>query len=239
MQKQKRLTELKNDFIQNITHELKTPISTVGVAIEALQDFEAIKNPARTQEYLDISRHELNRLSLLVDKVLRMSLFEKKEPELKLEKVDLKELIDNILNSMKIQFEKKNASFIPTYNGESFSLNGDPTHLSSVVYNLLDNALKYSRKQPVVQIELTENTNQLILKIKDNGIGIPSEDQEKVFDKFFRVPSGDLHNVKGHGLGLSYVASVVKKHGGTIKVESEPGSGSVFTIEFNKNTDSK
>ena len=235
LQKQQRLTELKNDLIQNITHELKTPIATVGVAIEALQEFEAIKNPARTQEYLDISKNELNRLSLLVDKVLRMSLFEKKEPELKLEKVDLKVLIGNILNSMKIQFEKKNATVVPGYSGGSFSLMGDPTHLSSVIYNLLDNALKYTKDSPAIQVDLKEESNQLFLKIIDNGVGIPSDYQGKIFDRFFRVPSGDLHNVKGHGLGLSYVASVVEKHGGIIKVESEEGKGSVFEIVLPQN----
>lgn len=234
LQKQQRLTELKNDFIQNVTHELKTPIATVGVAIEALQDFDAMKNPARTKEYLDISKNELNRLSLLVDKVLRMSLFEKKEPELKLQEVDLKQLIEDILASMKIQFEKKNASVTQGYSGTSFFLNGDPTHLSSVIYNLLDNALKYGKESPGIHIDLIENPNQLILKIKDNGVGISPENQEKIFEKFFRVPSGDLHNVKGHGLGLSYVASVVKKHRGTIQVDSEEGKGSVFEIVFLK-----
>ena len=133
---------------------------------------------------------------------------------------------------MKIQFEKKNAVIIPVYTGESFSIKGDPTHLSSVIYNLLDNALKYSKEHPKITIDLASHEHELILSIEDTGIGISPDFQDKVFDKFFRVPSGDLHNVKGHGLGLSYVASVVKKHGGTIKVDSEPGQGSKFTIRF-------
>ena len=134
------MTELKNDFIQNVTHELKTPIATVGVAIEALQGFDAISSPERTQEYLDISKNELSRLSLLVDKILRTSLFEKNEPVLNLEPLDLKTLTEGILSSMKIQFEKLNATVETEYIGESFMVNGDPLHLSSVVYNLLDNA---------------------------------------------------------------------------------------------------
>lgn len=234
LQTQQRLTELKNDFIQNMTHELKTPIATVGVAIEALQGFNAIKNPERTKEYLDISKNELNRLSLLVDKVLRTSLFEKNEPDLKMESVDLKNLTEGILNSMKIQFEKQHAIVTPIFAGHSFNINGDPLHLSSVLYNLLDNALKYSSENPQINIGLEEKEDSLILKIEDNGIGIPPSFQERVFDKFFRVPSGDLHNVKGHGLGLSYVASVVKKHGGSIHVASQEGNGSVFTIRLPK-----
>ena len=228
--KQQRLTELKNDFIRNVTHELKTPITTVGVAIEAISEFGAGKNPEKTREYLDISKHELNRLSILVDKVLKMSLFEKTEPELRLETVDLIALVKEVLNSMKLQFEKLDAGVRFTPEGESLSLEADAAHLTSVVYNLLDNALKYSAGRPQVEIGLSRQGNYLRLSVADRGIGIAAEHQDRIFDRFYRVPTGDTHNVKGYGLGLSYVASVVRQHRGKIEVESKPGHGAVFTI---------
>jgi signal transduction histidine kinase len=236
---QQRLTELKNDFIRNVTHELKTPIATVGVAIEALQDFEGLKNPERTREYLDISRMELNRLSLLVDKVLRMSLFEKTEPDLQPEQLDLKTLVAGILASMKLQFEKCMAQVRFEAGEGNFNFRGDRLHLASVVYNLLDNALKYSPKDPEILVELTKENGSIILKISDRGIGIPPAYKDKVFEKFFRIPTGDVHNVKGHGLGLSYVASVVEKHGGSVSVEQREGGGTAFRISLKQRSDNE
>lgn len=234
LQKQRRLTEIKNDFISNVTHELKTPITTVGVAIEALSNFNALQNPERTKEYLNISKYELNRLGILVDKVLKMSQFEKTEPELKIETLDLKELVGEILNSMKLQFEKFRAQVnFETSNG-NFFIEGDRIHLTSVIYNLLDNALKYSPLTPKIQVILNQFDDQISMSVKDSGIGISNEFKEKIFEKFFRVPTGDTHNVKGHGLGLSYVASVVEKHHGTIEVESDLGHGTQFIVNLPK-----
>ena len=227
--KQRRLAELKNEFISNITHELKTPIATVGVAIEALKNFNAIHDPQRTQEYLDISSNELQRLSLLVDKVLKLSMFEKKEIELKYESLNLKDIVDEVTASLRLQLEKNNARVLVTQNGD-LNLQGDRLHLLSVVFNLLDNALKYGPAEPSIQIELNGDEQNVELSIKDNGIGIPQEYQNKVFEKFFRVPAGDTHNIKGYGLGLSYAAHVVKKHKGIISVDSQPGLGTRFTI---------
>jgi two-component system phosphate regulon sensor histidine kinase PhoR len=234
MKKQQRLAELKNDFISNITHELKTPIATVGVAIEALKNFNAIQDPARTKEYLDISSNELQRLNLLVDKVLKLSMFEKKEIQLSLETLDLKSLVDEVIASMRLQLEKKNASVSLTHSGNS-SLRGDRLHLLSVVFNLVDNAIKYSNEDLAIKIDVSEKENSVVLKIADNGIGIPDEYKTKVFEKFFRVPVGNIHNAKGYGLGLSYVATVVKKHNGTITVENNPGGGTGFIITLPKN----
>ncbi len=231
-QREQRLTALKNDFISNITHELKTPITTVGVAIEALSNFNALNDPAKTQEYLDISKHELNRLSLLVDKVLKMSLFEQREPELKLESFDIAELTRDILASMRLQFEKAAAHVDFKTIGESFIVRADRLHLMSVIYNLIDNALKYSPQQAEIKVEIENENGQLALRIQDRGMGIPKAYQDKIFDKFFRVPTGDAHNIKGHGLGLSYVASVIQKHQGSIALDSEPGKGSLFTVKL-------
>lgn len=234
LRNQQRLTELKNDFINNITHELKTPIATVGVAIEALKNFNAIDNPERTKEYLDISGLELKRLSILVDKVLKQSMFEKKDMELEKEKFDLKQLVDETLRSMQLQFERVGADVNFISKGENFSIMADRLHITSVVYNLLDNALKYSNKTPTIHVVLNDIDKNIMLSVADNGIGISVAYINKVFDKFFRVPHGNIHNIKGYGLGLSYVAQVVKGHGGTIKVESTEGKGSKFTISLPK-----
>jgi two-component system phosphate regulon sensor histidine kinase PhoR len=234
MKKQQRLAELKNDFISNITHELKTPIATVGVAIEALKNFNAMQSPERTKEYLDISSNELNRLNLLVDKVLKLSMFEKKEIQLNLEALDLRSLADEVLASMRLQLEKKNASVILTHSGNT-SMMGDRLHLLSVVFNLVDNALKYSPENPDIKIAVEEKENNVELRVADNGVGIPDEYKTKVFEKFFRVPVGNVHNIKGYGLGLSYAASVVNKHGGTIAAKNNEGGGTAFIITVPKN----
>ena len=230
--KQRKLAELKNEFISNITHELKTPIATVGVAIEALKNFNAIHDPQRTKEYLEISQNELARLSLLVDKVLKLSLFEKKEMELKKEQFDCRQLAEEVINSMKLQFEKYNAKVKLHSEGENFIIEADKLHITSVIYNLLDNALKYGKENPVIDVQLISQAEYIEISVRDNGIGIAVAYKEKIFEKFFRVPTGDKHNIKGYGLGLSYVAEVIKRHQGNVSVESEPGKGSVFTATF-------
>lgn len=227
--KQQRLAALKNEFISNITHELKTPIATVGVAIEALKNFNAMDNPQRTKEYLDISSNELQRLGLLVDKVLKLSMFEKKEVELKYETMNLKEVVDEVVSSLKLQLEKNRASVTVSSQGD-VNIQGDRLHMLSVVFNLVDNSIKYSKEEPSIQIDLKEKGNDVVINITDNGIGMEPAYKDKVFDKFFRIPHGDTHNAKGYGLGLSYTAQVIQKHYGTIAVESQPGKGTTFTI---------
>jgi two-component system, OmpR family, phosphate regulon sensor histidine kinase PhoR len=230
---QRKLTAIKNEFIGNITHELKTPIATVGVAIEALKNFNAINDPQRTKEYLDISQNELQRLSLLVDKVLKLSMFEKKEIELKYELVDLKGVVDEVVSSMRLQIEKNQATVSTNVEGDTH-LQGDRLHLLSVVFNLLDNALKYGNGNTAVKFELKEKENEVELSVADNGIGISGEYKDKIFEKFFRVPLGNTHNTKGYGLGLSYVSHVIRRHKGKISVESQPGLGSKFIITLPK-----
>lgn len=226
---QQRLADIKNEFISNITHELKTPIATVSVAIEAMRSFNANMDPARSKEYLDISANELQRLSLLVDKVLKLSMFEKKEVELKYEPLDMKQVVDEVTASMRLQFEKKGATVRVSSEGNT-TLEGDRLHLVSVIFNLLDNALKYSNDKPLIHLLVKGRESNVTLVISDSGIGIPQEYHHRIFEKFFRVPTGNLHNAKGYGLGLSYVSHVINKHRGTIKVESVPGDGSKFYI---------
>ncbi len=230
--KQMRLTEIKNDFIRNMTHELKTPISTVSVAIEAMQNFDALADPIRTREYLAISQLELNRLTLLVDKVLRMSLFEQGDPEFKTESINLQALVQEVLAAMKLQFEKYRAEVNFSFSGTDFLLRGDRLHLVSVLYNLLENALKYSILPPKIMVSLSHSGSQLTLKVSDKGRGIPTEYLGRIFEKFFRVPTGDVHDVKGHGLGLNYVAGVVRLHQGSIEVESKEGVGTEFIVKL-------
>jgi len=231
---QQKLMDLKNDFISNITHELKTPITTVGVAIEAIKDFKAINNPTLTNEYLNIAQNELSRLSILTDKILKTAIFENKGIEFRPEPIQLDRLIEQVLTSMKLILEKQEAKITFTKQGEDFLIIGGSVPLTSIIYNLLDNALKYSLVNPEISISLKADVAQVTLSVKDNGIGIPLQYRKKVFEKFFRVPTGDVHNIKGYGLGLSYVDSVVKSHKGTIDVQSEPGKGSLFIITLPK-----
>jgi len=234
MRSQQKLVMFKNDFINNMSHELKTPVATVSVAIEALKNFRALDNPERTHEYLEIAQNELNRLTIMTDKILKTSAFENGEMNFKPEKLNLDGIILRILGSLKVVFEKKNASVNYEKEGEDFNLEGSQVHLTNVIYNLIDNALKYSVANPAIGLRLTGSKEKLILMVKDNGPGIPAEYQKKIFEKFFRIPAGDVHNAKGYGLGLSYVASVVKSHHGTVAVDSAPGEGTCFTVAFPK-----
>lgn len=231
--KQYRLSEIKNDLISNITHELKTPIATVGVAIEALKNFNAMHDTKRTEEYLDISQQELQRLGLLVDKVLKLSMFENKDMELSKEPFDIGVLAREVAGSMRLQLEKQHARLTFNLEGD-LVLRADRPHLQSVLFNLLDNALKYSGELPEIHVSATSTATAIEINVSDNGIGIPAAYRDKVFDKFFRVPQGDTHNAKGHGLGLSYVYEVVKQHGGTMRVESTEGKGSSFIMTIPK-----
>ncbi|MBY0435167.1 MAG: HAMP domain-containing histidine kinase, partial [Cyclobacteriaceae bacterium] len=229
---QQRLAELKNDFISNMTHELKTPVTTVGVALEALKNFNGLENPKLTQEYLAIAQNELSRLSLLTDKILKTSVFENNGIDVGQEAIDLEKVVEQTVQSLKLVFEKANAQVTIEKEGNDFTMKGGLVHITNVVYNLLDNALKYSPDQPRINIQLKDQPERIVIIVQDEGAGIPSEFKKKIFEKFFRVPTGDVHTVKGYGLGLSYVDAVVKAHGGTIEVDSLPGKGSSFTITW-------
>lgn len=233
LRRQQHLAQLKNDFIGNITHELKTPITTIGVALEALGDFDGLSNPTQTKEYLEISKLELNRLSLLVDKALRTATFEQKNAFMHLESVDFLQLVHSVSNAMKLQLDSfggKIALQLPE--GHLPPMTGDKTHLANLLFNLLDNAIKYRRMaEPlVIDIHVQAQSNGIQFCVSDNGMGMEKDQIPLVFGKFYRISSGNTHNVKGHGLGLTYVAGVIREHKGTIAVESTPGQGSAFTI---------
>lgn len=230
---ERMLINLKNDFIQNITHELKTPIATVSVAMEALQEFNALDDQNKRSEYLDISKNELKRLSLLVDKVLNISQIEKEMPPIQLETLNLNQVIQEILNTLKLQFEKMNVQISFECFGEEFVIRGDRQRVDGLLYNLLDNAMKYNNStEPLIHLQLMHEDGYVKMVMTDNGIGIPMEHQKSVFDKFYRVPQGNIHNVKGHGLGLSFAAQVVRELDGNIQLESEQTVGSTFIVKI-------
>lgn len=229
--KQKKLSEVKNDFINNMTHELKTPIATVYAAVEAMQNFNALNDQRKTQTYLDISKQELQRLSDLVEKVLHIASEEREEIELYKEETDINEIMDTIITNHQLKTNRPVQFRYDNLIGERL-VNVDRTHLSNAINNLVDNAIKYSGELPVVNIRSSIENGNLIIRVKDNGIGIPKTYQESIFDTFFRVPTGNLHNVKGFGLGLSYVRKIVELHDGSITVHSEPDKGSEFIIQI-------
>lgn len=228
---QKKMSDIKNDFFNNMTHEFKTPIATISLAVEALKNREVNSNSQRLSEYLTICQLELNRISSMVDKVLRMAAFEKNEVSLYFQTTNVLLLINKVISTMQPQLSRKNA-VIHVNEGQELlpMLELDQDHIANVFYNLIENSLKYSRRLPVIKIDLRYEQAFVKISIEDNGIGIPTAYQDRVFDNFFRVPTGDLHDVKGFGMGLSYVASIVRMHHGEISVSSRLGEGSVFTI---------
>ena len=232
LQQQQKLSDIKDDFISNMTHELKTPIATVQVAIEALRDFGGIDDPQKAREYLNISAAELQRLSLLVDKVLRLSMFEKTALVLNRENFNLQQLVKEVMLTMDIQFQKYQATVTLITEGNNFTVYADKLHIISVLYNLLDNALKYCKQQPAITIKLIAQSNHIEVVVADNGTGIEEAYQHKIFEKFFRVPDHGHHNVKGYGLGLSYVTAVLKQHRSSISCKSQPGTGTVFQFQI-------
>ena len=232
LKNQRKLIVIKNDFISNISHELKTPVSTVKVALEALLDFDMKKDPKLTKEYLEMAHSEMNRLDLLVNQVLNNSVLEDGNKFIFPENINLITLVNEVLHSMKSRFDQQEAEIYFQLNDDTFFVDADKLHVHGVLVNLIDNSLKYTCKKPKISIDLTQNEKETILTISDNGIGIPDEYLNKVFDKFFRVPTGDKHNVKGYGLGLNYAALVMKHHGGKISVENLDEGGCRFTLNF-------
>jgi signal transduction histidine kinase len=232
LRKQEALNDLRNDFINNISHELKTPVSTVSVALEALKTFDRKNDPAKSDEYLDIAFSEMKRLDQLISQILNTSILEDNAGYLKPEDADLVSLTKDVLNSMQVRFVQRKARVEFSASQEKITLRLDKLHIQGVLINILDNSLKYCRENPVIQVTLEQGKNEVYLKISDNGPGIPKEYLLKVFDKFFRVPKGDIHNIKGYGLGLSFADMVMKNHSGSISVRNKDEGGCEFTLIF-------
>ncbi|HEX8021991.1 HAMP domain-containing sensor histidine kinase [Mucilaginibacter sp.] len=229
--REKRLSAIKNDFISNITHEFKTPIATASAAIEALTGFGVLDDPEKARRYLSHSKSELEKLAGLVDKVLSISMYESLDFNIKPEPIDIDAKINELLTCT-VALSGKEINWDYINNTGINTIMADDLYFEHAVNNIVDNALKYSGGKVQLQVSVDIKSDFLILMIKDNGIGIAAADLPMVFEKFYRVPSGNLHKVKGHGLGLNYVKSIVERHKGWCKIESEPGKGTIFSLAW-------
>ncbi len=228
--KQKQFSKLLVDFINNMTHEFKTPISTISLASETISNPQIIQNENRLKKYGLIIRDESMRMRNQVEKILEMAALEEGDFELNTSNVNMHELIQNVVANFALNVESKNGKIETEFKADDFMIEGDAVHLGNIINNLIDNALKYTKKSPQIFIQ-TENTDQgLKISVKDSGTGLKPEDQKRVFDKYYRVPTGNIHDVKGFGLGLSYVKLIVESHGGKVDVKSELGKGSIFNV---------
>ena len=228
--KQKRVSEIKSDFINNMTHEFKTPIATISLAVDSINNPKVISLPEKIKYFTNIIRDENRRMNTQVENVLQMSLIDKKDFNFNISEVDVHEIIRRAVKNIRLQVEKRQGKIEVSLNAEQAVITSDEIHLYNIINNLLDNAIKYSNEKPQIIVS-TENTNIGIrISVQDNGVGISKEAQEKIFDKFFRVSTGNIHNVKGFGLGLSYVKAIVLAFKGDFSLESEPGRGSVFHL---------
>lgn len=230
--RQKKVSKIKNDFINNMTHEFKTPISTISLASQILKDNTLNNTPESVDRISGIISEESKRLSFQVEKVLQMAIFEEVEMKLKIKTLSLNDLIEKQVLNFRINVEKKGGIIVSHLSKNLDMISGDEVHLSNLIANLLDNALKYTEITPEITVTTTNRNGNVQLSIADNGIGISKDDQKMIFERFYRVHTGNLHNIKGFGLGLSYVKKVVDAHNGNIEIESMLNKGSRFTIEF-------
>lgn len=228
--KQKRLSEIQKDFINNMTHEFKTPIATIAVSAEVLKNPDILKQPERLLNYTTIIENENKRLKKHVERVLQMARLDKEDIGLKKESVNLHEVIEEVVAGMDVTLHEKQGKVDLQLEASQPLITADRHHLMNVIYNLLDNAIKYCKESPFIAIRTKQDGKGITLEVKDNGIGVGQEHQKRIFQKFFRVPTGNVHDVKGFGLGLNYVKQIVEAHRGRITLESIVGSGSTFKV---------
>jgi two-component system phosphate regulon sensor histidine kinase PhoR len=228
--KQKKISDIKSDFINNMTHEFKTPIATIHLALDALKNKDVFTDIKKSFGYLDMIREENKRLHTHVENVLQISQLEKQELDLAKEKIDPHNTIQNALDHVRLIIENRGGMLSQSFTSDPIKLLISPLHMTNVWVNLLDNAIKYSNDQLVVDVETFLDEKGFVVKIKDKGIGMSPAVRKRIFDKFYRESSGNVHNVKGHGLGLAYVKQILNMHSGTISVSSVPNQGSTFTV---------
>jgi two-component system, OmpR family, phosphate regulon sensor histidine kinase PhoR len=228
--KQKRLSEVQKDFINNMTHEFKTPISTIALSAEVLKDPQIIHQPERLSNYTAIIEKENNRLKQHVERVLQMARLDKEDIGLKKELTDIHQVILEAIKNVSHPLGDKNGNINYQPGNSNHLISCDRLHLLNVLSNLLDNAIKYCKTNPLINIKVSAIDKGLTIEVRDNGIGIAAENQKRVFQKFYRVSTGNVHDVKGFGLGLSYVKTIVEAHGGSIRLASELGNGSTFAL---------
>jgi len=230
--KQKRLSEIKNDFINNITHEFKTPISTISLSAEVLLNPDIINQPERLKNYAKIIQDENNRLKNQVDKVLQLATIERDKLKLENEPIDIHQLIIDSVKSFELLVKQQEGVITTYFNATDFIFYGDKIHISNALYNLIDNAIKYSPEKPEISISTSPYKDGIEISVRDNGIGISDEAHKQIFEKFYREPTGNVHNIKGFGLGLNYVKTIVEAYNGTVRLVSKKGEGSTFIIKL-------
>ncbi len=234
MLRQKKLGEIKNDFINNMTHEFKTPIATISLAVDAMRNEKVLQDRDKLNYFSTIIKEENKRMNRQVETILKASQLEKQEVELNLKPVHVHQVIKDVVENFALQLEEKKGNAELLLNASNDTIDADEVHLSNLVNNLIDNAMKYSRENvpPFIRITTQSNSKKFVFKIEDNGIGMNRETLKRIFERFYRAHTGNIHNVKGFGLGLSYVKTMVEAHQGEIKADSTLGKGSTFTVEF-------
>ncbi len=231
--RQRQISQIKTDFINNMTHEFKTPIATINLALSAIKNPKTIVNKEKVKKYLQMIYDENNRMHDQVENVLMISHLERNELNIEKTKQDINEIIDLAISHVSLIVENKNGNIITEKNANKSIVSGNETHLINVLVNILDNAIKYNDNSPEILITTENIGSRLLIKVKDNGIGMSKAVQSKIFEKFYRKQTGDLHDVKGHGLGLAYVKKIITFHNGNISVDSVIDEGSTFTIQLN------
>jgi two-component system phosphate regulon sensor histidine kinase PhoR len=234
--RQKKLSVMKNDFINNMTHEFKTPISTIALACEALKDEELRSIADVYNNYIGVINEENGRLKSMAEQILQTAVIDKGQLKLKRTPVDVNELIVNAVGSKKMAVEKKGGTIELQLKANNTQIKADKVHLTNVFINLLDNAIKYNLSKPYIIVNTINKNNDLLIRVQDNGIGISKSNQKKIFEKLYRVPTGNVHNFKGFGLGLSYVKAIIDMHKGDVEVDSDINKGSTFTLKLPLNS---
>lgn len=232
MMRQKKISEIKTDFINNMSHEFKTPLATISVATDSLNNDKIASNPEKVKYYSKLIKQENLRMKKQVENVLNMSKLERNEMKLFLKETNIRELIKEISKSFNLIVEERNGTLSEEFKAEHYLVKVDEFHLSNALINLLDNANKYSPNAPEIKISTRNEGNWYVIQISDKGMGMDQQNKTKIFEKFFREETGNIHNVKGQGLGLSYVKKIIEMHKGLVVVESEKGKGSTFTIKL-------
>lgn len=229
---QRKLSEIKSDFINNMTHELKTPLATISLAIDALTNEKVIHDSEKVRYYSKMIKEENRRMNKQVEKILQAARIERQDIKLNLQELNAHDLIRKVASNLSLQIQEKNGSLTLKLGAQRHMITADEVHFSNIIFNLLDNAIKYSREEPKIEIDTLIQGTMLCIRVKDNGIGMNKETLARVFEKFYRAHTGNIHDVKGFGLGLSYVKAIAEAHGGRVKVESTLGKGSIFTVSL-------
>jgi two-component system phosphate regulon sensor histidine kinase PhoR len=229
---QKKLSEIKSDFINNMTHEFKTPLATISLAVDAIRNEKVMADTDKMKYFSGIIKEENKRMNKHVETILQAALMEKQELQLNLTPLHTNELLEHVLESYQLQFEEKHAVVEKSLKAQKDLIQADEIHFANLLSNLIDNAIKYSKEKLLLKVSTSSNNKTIIIKIEDNGIGMSKESVKRVFEKFYRAHTGNIHNVKGFGLGMSYVKTVIDAHKGKIKVESTLGKGSCFIVEL-------